>query len=267
MYLTQADHLLDGDVPKACRLVYLAAVSRAKQLLVDVDIVNINENLSNIAWMIDDIPENQTNNSSEDVEEDPEEQVTRLTFADLPPSPAQVLEKERHDIALDAGNALTWPQYFGVLALYMCNKAYLMEMLSSDSNFPDKYRPFLPNTFGKYASDAVEAASWGEALLEKERIQARFGEHVEVAVSRKRSLQASQAANQRHAKANQIKSGFIEYYFAGQFKNRLEAARQFFGTLSDEQKGSLAINGVMDNAVRTLTQALRSYAKARSSAD
>ena len=70
MYLTTADRLLEGDVPKMCRLTYLAAVSCAKRLLADVDIATINENLSNIAWMIDDVPESPSNNSSEDMEED-----------------------------------------------------------------------------------------------------------------------------------------------------------------------------------------------------
>ena len=177
-----------------------------------------------------------------------------------------MLEKDRHDIVLDAGNALTWPQYFGVLALYLCNKAYMMEMLSRDPGFPDKYRHLLPNTFGGLAGEAIEAVCWGEALLEKENSKSHLDKHIEAAVSKKRSLQASQAAILRHAKANQIKNDFITYYHAGNFKTRLEAAEQFYEGLSHEQKGILSPNRLKDRAARTLTQALRAYAKARSSA-
>ena len=141
-----------------------------------------------------------------------------------------------------------------------------MEMLSNDRDFPDKYRPLLPNTFGGLAGDAIEAVCWGEALLEKENSESDIGEHIEAAVSKKRSLQASQAAIQRHAKANQIKNDFITYYHAGNFKTRLEAAEQFYDGLSHEQKGILSPNRLKDRAARTLTQALRAYAKARSSA-
>ena len=122
MYLTEVGHLLEGRVPEMCRLTYLAAVTRAKRLLVDVEIATINENLSNIAWMIDDIPEYPSDESPEDTPDDSEEIIKQVTFADLQPSPTQILEKDRHDIVLDADNALTWPQYFGVLALYCATR-------------------------------------------------------------------------------------------------------------------------------------------------
>lgn len=73
------------------------------------------------------------------------------------------------------------------------------------------------------------------------------------------SSQSRKAAETRHARPQRIKDRFVDYFERGEFQSRADAARKFFDSLSEIEQRMLAPSRDRENAVRTLTAALRTY--------
>lgn len=77
---------------------------------------------------------------------------------------------------------------------------------------------------------------------------------------------ARENALSKYRSLHEIKKWFIRHYYAKQYTNRSLAAREFFDTLSSNERISLVqtyderdFKASQDKAVATLTKALREY--------
>lgn len=74
---------------------------------------------------------------------------------------------------------------------------------------------------------------------------------------RKASRQGRVGADSRYSALRQIKERFVEFYRAGEFRSKAEAARRYYQSLPEDDRKTLAPSGGRDGAVRTLRETLQ----------
>lgn len=172
-------------------------------------------------------------------------------FRPITNSPTQMLKKElvKYNISNQPNfpNA-TYSEYFAILAIALVGETldefnFLLQELPK--NKKDK-EIFLLKVSGAIAFEAMEAIGMAEIHLKNDEI-----------IKETKKLKLEEWRIKRHGPILELEMEFINYYLSGSFPSRREAARRFYNNLPEKKKKLLT----PDNAVRTLTDALRKFEK------
>jgi len=140
----------------------------------------------------------------------------------------------------------TWPEYFSVLSLAYISLFIEKQNCALDEQLACKYRLGHLYSAPSFLADAMESLCIAERIAtEQKSIGARN----------------TTAAKVRHAPANRIKFYFISAYEKGTNSSRRHAARKYYQSLPADQQRTLCPSQNEENAIRTLTNALRQHQK------
>ncbi len=144
-------------------------------------------------------------------------------------------------------------QYFGLLALSMVDEAILIENYMTPKL--NQYDWGMEDEVLLCLTSATEATCFGEAL---EPLKSSFSSSIESEVKRR----AQRGANKRYEPIRKIKNNFLRVFDKNaQKKSKAQVARNYFRSLSEDEKKILCPTLIEANAVRTLTEHLREYRK------
>ena len=216
-----------------------AQVTRsAWDILADRDNAELHEIADTIDWLLYEPPEDND------------------IVPELPDTTAKELYKELNDYNY-SDNDYKLYEYFAVLALLYVSEESMFAMFIND---PDEIIERLGSNVyywssGARLSQASGAIAYAEMIL-------NYEQNLNDIAQKKISLKAQKSAIKRHAEAKSIKTEFIKYCqdHDGVMSNS-EMARRFYEQLDKESARKIAPSNKKENAVRTLTEALRNYNK------
>jgi len=169
-------------------------------------------------------------------------------------SHAELLYKNLDTIKIPS-NEFTWCQLFGILAIAEIENTIQFEYFISPSCKEEQEALDDETLSGLIA--ATEAVCYGEAL---EPNRSPFN----ALVKAERSKAAQANSNKRHNPSRKIKDKFIRYFHEQTSPiSKAQTARNFYDTLSDEQKRVLCPTNIRSNAVRTLMEYLKKFERKR----
>lgn len=227
-------------ITKNCSAQFAQVSQSALDILHNRDNDELHEMADTIDWLLFEPPTDET-------EEIPE----------LPDTTARQLYTLLNDYNVNDSN-YKLHEYFAVLALLYISEETMFDMFLDDeqiNNIEGLTTEIYYWSSGARLSQASGAIAYAEMMLNYEK-------NINDIAQKKISLKAKKSAIKRHADANSIKSEFINYYQNNTNSiSRNEMARRFYEQLDDEKARKLTPSNDINNAVRTLTTALRDALK------
>ncbi len=229
---------------------------RARQILKDRQRIEIKYAVLVITWMLNDEEVQEVTQKKESINATGSER-THVSPATALSACIGVIGIRR----LQSFRNGSWPEFFAVLSLGLLDEAYratqgkfsydkqvLNQGDYDGQDFLPHVRKFIREPWD-FALDAIEAVTVAEHLKEADRLVKQMAEE-------QVSVQASDAAIERHAPLNALKEQFVDYYFS-HYRGRSvnEATPRFYDKeLTEEEKALLPPD--REKAIRILRDAV-----------